>query len=199
MFQRNGNEDLAYGRWDCRCTRGGVWCFLLGPTESVDRRKGANEVMKHREGVWCLCNMPQMWHQGISLQIPDCQAFSFPSLPMSAVPWGMDPQVPNLAAAIDEVLDVTLFPPHVQEDIFREHFQVLHDSKACSDGPTHSAVSPRGNGNIADLCYSSVTQGAAVLSSSKWKKHLKHWPYTNQHEAQTRVHITYRLFGWVLK
>lgn len=64
---------------------------------------------------------------------------------MSTVPWGMDPQVPNLAASTDEVLYVTLFPPHIQEDIFREHLQVPHDSKACSDGPTGNAVSPHGN------------------------------------------------------
>lgn len=107
----------------------------------MDRRKGANEVMQHREGVWYLCKIPEMWHQGISLQIPDCQAFSFPS----PVPWGKDPQVPNLEASTDEVLDVTLLLPHVQEDIFREHFQVPHVRKACSDGPTHSAVSPHGN------------------------------------------------------
>lgn len=64
---------------------------------------------------------------------------------MSTVPRGTDPQVPNPAASTDEVLDVTLFPPHVQEDIFREHLQVPHDSKACSDGSIHNAVSPHGN------------------------------------------------------
>lgn len=80
--QRSGIQHVRL----CGCTRGGVWCFLLGPTESVDRRKGANEVMQHREGVWYLCNVPEMWHQGTSLQIPDCQAFSFFSPPTSTGP-----------------------------------------------------------------------------------------------------------------
>lgn len=64
---------------------------------------------------------------------------------MSRVPWGKDPQVPNVEASTDEVLDVTLLPLHVQEDIFREHFHVPHVNKACSDGPPHSPVSPHGN------------------------------------------------------
>lgn len=132
------SEDLwMHQRWSL--------VFPAGSNRVCGQEKSANEVMQHREGVWYLCNVPEMWHQGTSLQIPDCQAFPFLSPLMSIVPWRTNPQVPNLAASTDEVLDVTLFPLPVQEDIFREHFQVPHDSKACSDGPTHSVVSPRGN------------------------------------------------------
>lgn len=88
---------------------------------------------------------------------------------MSTAPRGTDPQAPSLAASTDEVLDVILFPPHVQEDIFREYFQVLHDS---SDGPTHSAVSRHGNSppGLSAVPSQAISHTGVVYKDLGWSQ-----------------------------
>ena len=79
FFRGMGMESIRQVRLG-GCTRGGVWYFLLGPTESLNRRKGANEGTWHRERVWYLCNVTEMWQQGTSLQLSYCRAFPSPAL-----------------------------------------------------------------------------------------------------------------------
>lgn len=66
VFRRNGNGDPAYAgetQWmQQRWVQQSLWT-------------GGKVQMK---GVWYLCSMPEMWHQGRSLQLSYCHAFSFP-------------------------------------------------------------------------------------------------------------------------